>query len=225
MIKRLYVFTDLELLSFLNDIIYLIKKNISDFMIYNIDINQINSFKDEVNSFEKIIGDEFFLYSSVIETKNKNTAKSVLVDKLKDLVFRISIKFGTNSPEYKNFRMSKRYAFTDEEIITVSERTLSLLVEMIAELADTGITTEMLEEFEDLIASYKNARDRQIKSQTERNERTKERIILGNQLYNKVMLYCAIGKKIYKVRRDPIYNMFFPPKRNKKKSGKTDDDE
>lgn len=216
MLKRKYVYSDITLITFIKSIINGIKKNISDFAEYNIDITQMDELIIIVKEFEILSDDSEYLYSAVIESETKDELKSSLISKLKDLLLRVEFKYGKDSPQVKNFEVSKRYLFSEEELLSVCRRAYLLLNEMISELADVGLTSEKLADFNDLVNLFEEARSTKTKAYTERSEKTKERIIMANMLYDKAMAYSAIAKSIYKSKNPSKYKRFMPPKRSPK---------
>ena len=52
MLKRNYNMSDSDLISFTDRIILVIKSNISDFLVYNIDINSMNELYNQLRAFD-----------------------------------------------------------------------------------------------------------------------------------------------------------------------------
>lgn len=213
MLKRNYNMSDGDLISFIDRIILVIKSNISDFLVYNIDIDSMNELYNQLRAFDSISFDDDYLYSAVEKNQVKDRLKSSLEKRLREMLVRVEFKYGRDTPEYRNFNVSLKNLQTEDGLISVSRRTYLLLYEMLADLAEVGLTSAMLDEFLELINEFEEARNTKTKAFTERTEMTKERIIMANTLYNKMKTLCAIGRGIYKDNSYARYKVFKLPKR------------
>ena len=208
-VKRKYTISDDKLLSFINNMILVMKSSVTDFQIYNIDLDKINSFYDAARSYENKMIDFVNVIELGVRNEEKNKLKSSLIEKFKENLIRISLKYGKDSAEYGKFYVSKIHILNDDELISASRRAYLLLADMQADLLEFGLTPEILAEFNDTANQFEEAKNISIKTASWRVLKTKERIAEANQLYETTRNYAEIGKMIYRNKSE--YKYFILP--------------
>jgi hypothetical protein len=89
------------------------------------------------------------------------------------------------------------------------------MTENLSELTAEGLTQAMLDNLDAKILELNAAISQALEKENLRQEKTKERIILSNQIYKLVSKYCEIGKMSWSNTNPAKYNDYLIYKGNK----------
>jgi len=134
---------------------------------------------------------------------------------LRSMAMRAELKWGKKSPKYKWLGVSDLKNISIETFAARARTIHTFMSENLAELASEGLTQAMLDNLDAKILELIAAINLALDKENIRQEKTKERIILSNQIYKLVKKYCDIGKLSWINTNEAKYNDYLIYKRNK----------
>ncbi len=195
--QRDYNFTDPELALFASDLVSDMTRDATEFEKFGVDQSQIDVFQELGNQFEIFPSDEMLEGDSVIATDDKNAKLEQVKEKIRNMSMRIEMKWGENSGQHKRLGIKGMSGMSDGTLLYTARRVHTVMTEYLADLADEGLTQQLLDDFSDLNEEFEIAKNVQHDKVNDRDVKRIERIRLGNELYSFVSKYCDIGKRVW----------------------------
>ncbi len=205
-LQRKYNLTDAELCLFTSNLCEILERDLDDLAAFNLNEQKIDDLKDLGDSFEVFPSDEVLLAYITGATEAKNAKLAQVKEGIRNMVTRCQMKWGANSWQEKSLTVSGFNNFSDAAIFTASRRVAIQMNEFLYDLEDTGLTQDMIEDFVNLSQEYEDALNYLSNKITNRDRKTEERIMKGNELYALVTTYCEIGKRVYAMTDHAKYN-------------------
>jgi hypothetical protein len=162
----------------------------------------------------KALGDAFEVFPSdevyLGEIMTLVTAKNAIIEQVKESVrnmsLRVALKWGYDSGQYKSLGIYDMNVIAEDALLTCARRVHLLCTEWLVDLTPFGLTQPLLDAFEDLNESFEVAMNDVSSKKSYRDDKAKERVEKGNEIYDLVSTYCDIGKRVF-VKSDPVkYN-------------------
>ncbi|MDT3739639.1 MAG: hypothetical protein RO257_09075 [Candidatus Kapabacteria bacterium] len=205
---REYKMTDGDLCLFTNQLCSTLTRNLADLEVFAITEEKISQLKAQNDEFKVFSQDQILLYLIVDATEQKKIATESIKNTLRNMALRCQMKWGSGSWQEDTLGIAGMNKFIDDTLLNASRRVHEKMTGFLSELADTGLTAEILDNFETLNNSFEFAINLQKDRINERRVKTSERITMGNELYRLVSKYCDIGKRVYSGRSPAHYNDF-----------------
>ncbi len=196
-VKRNYNMTDAELCMFTSNLCNTMTRDLSDLSAFGVTAPKIASLKALCDAFEVYPSDEVLSAYVVGATEAKNALADSIKEAIRNMVTRCEIKWGSDSWQEKSLGVKGMNNFIDDALLFASRRVHTQMTAFLSQLADTGLTQDMLDDMDDLNNFYEAAKNEQFTKIAERDSATEERIKKGNELYGYVSTYCDIGKRVY----------------------------
>ena len=200
--RRNYNMTNGELCMFASNLVNIMTRDLADLATFGVTTETIASFKDLGDSFEVFPSDDFMLGDVMIATEAKNEKKEEIKTMIRQMAARFEAKWGIHSGQYKKLGINGLSEMNDKNLLGVARGVYLSAESFKTQLATFGVTEELLESINDLIAEFEVSQNAQGDAIMARDNKTKERIEMGNQLYQLIVEYCNFGKILYE-RTDP----------------------
>ncbi len=223
-LKRNYLITDAGLYVFVSHFYSTLLRDQSDLLEFGVTADKIAELKELEEEFESIPQDTFFWGDVMTATEEKNEKEAVLKNTMLKMGRRVALKWGEKSSKYERFGIKGINNFSYARLLSSARAAISFLNEMKSELAETGLTQEMIDEFELQCNDFENAKNRQAELNELRINKTAERISKGNALFKIVSNYCAIGKTLYGKTDSAKYNDYLIYRKKRRKKDKATED-
>jgi hypothetical protein len=213
--RRNYDFKDSNLMFFAQFLGSLIRRDMEEFENYGVtesDVVALESLSEDLLNFGQ---DKEYFYDYVISIEERDKIINDLQIILRTMAMRTELKWGKNSPKYKGLGVSDLKNIPVETFAARARTIHTFMSENLAELASEGLTQAMLDNLDAKILELIAAINLVLDKENLRQEKTKERIILSNQIYKLVKKYCDIGKLSWVNTNEAKYNDYLIYKRNK----------
>lgn len=122
------------------------------------------------------------------------------------MIIRCGTKWGSGSWQENSLGAAGMNQMTDDALLVLSRRVQLQMNEFLPELADTGLTEQMLNDIRDLNEEFEEALNEVKDKMVERDMKTRERILKGNELYKLFVTYADIGKRAFVKTDSARYN-------------------
>ncbi len=205
-VQRNYNMFDAELCMFTSNLCNFLTRDLNDLSILGLTEDMIDDLKSLGDTFEVFPPDETFVGDLMIATENKNSLRFQLQEIMRTMALRVETKWGANSGKYKRLNPGQISRHIDDIFLTTSRDMHIKMNEYLPDMTNLGLSQDMLDDWADLNEQFELARNAQADAVALRDEKTKERINLGNQVYELVTTYCNFGKRIYEKTNPAKYN-------------------
>ena len=205
-LTRDYSFADADLMMFASNLSNTLMRDIDEFEQFNVDIDAINAFKELGDQFEVFPPDTYYLSDIGIANSNKEAIRANLLHESRRISNRALIKWGANSSQYNKFGVKNMTKMTDKELLATSRLVKMTAYDYLSDLSSEGLTQQIIDDYELLAQSFEDSMNSINTAMQIREQKTNERITLGNQLYALVTKYCILGKTIWEQTNESKYN-------------------
>jgi len=204
--QRNYNLTDAELCMAVSNLCNTLTRDISDLEPFGISEAKITSFKALGDAFELFPSDDVLTayVTGAVEAKNQKAEE--VRETIRNMVVRCETKWGNSSWQENSLGASGMNQMIDDVLLVLSRRVQFQMNEFLPELADTGLTEQMLDDFRDLNEEFELALNDVKNKIGERDMKTRERILKGNELYKLFATYSDIGKRVFAKSDSARYN-------------------
>lgn len=118
------------------------------------------------------------------------------------------MRYGSNSAEYKRFKVSGLHNMTDADFHQLLRRVVRLVGPMEAELAPQGMTLAIITQLETLMDDFAALWDAQEQAIEDRNKAVDARVVAGNACYAEMVLLAELGKRLWLGTNESKYNEY-----------------
>ena len=193
-VRRDYNMTDNELTMFVSNLIQSMNRDSAEFIDYGVDAADISDFEALGNDMEVFPPDTYYHAEISIATETKENTREQLEIETRRIANRAIAKWGENSGHYKKFGVKGLSSMKDMTLLGTSRLVAITAEDYLAELADEGLTQQIIDDYVNIAQQFENDMNAINEAVDVRDSKTRERIILGNNLYSFVKKYCRFGK-------------------------------
>jgi hypothetical protein len=218
-IKRKYNFIDAELYMITSNLCNRLARDISEFMVFGLTAQDIENLKTLNDSFGILSPDGSILADIMLANEDKNILRNKLLESIRNMAMWVKLKWGTDSVNYKRLDLKNPSQLNDDLLLVTGRNFHAKMTEFQPDLETLGLTQAILDDFENLNSQFENALNAFTDSKVIRDQKTTERIVKGNELYDVVTKYCSLAKRIYEKTNPAKYNdyLIYRGKNKKKK--------
>jgi len=191
---RKYAMSDLVLSRTAKRIIRNLERDSVYFQDFNISNDAIIHLKALQSQFEDIIDDILINGQKSNVTSDREIIRKQLLIVIKNIRLRIKSYFGDKHEVYKECKFTIIARATLAELPLLAENIAVTTAKHLVPLAAYGLTQAELDAFMELVGHYKAEIQRANAARTNRTELARERITLGNQLYDLLSIYTHIAR-------------------------------
>ncbi len=205
-VERNYRMTDDALAMLANNIVDYMTRDLAKFEEWGIDAADIAALQSKQNAFEQFPQDVTLRAEVTEAVEAKDFSREDLTKSIKEIADRVAVKWGDNSPKYKGLGASNMTSQKDSKLIFTARTVRIFATEHLLEMADVGLTQAMIDDLTSKVNDFEEkVREIEVKTAL-RDEKSRERIVLGNELYFLVAKYCDFGKRIWDDVNESFYN-------------------
>ncbi len=196
--SRKYILSDAELLSYSARLLNYLRRDIADFIIFGITPAKIEEFEAQRLSFSKIPSDALSGMEATLAKEARKVSREHLITEMSNVALRFALAFGDSHTKLRELEVDKLAQQSDEILANRARHIAASIDSNAAEIEDYGQTEEMttkykaaVTDFEAKVIFAQDADDQRLKN-------TAIRVSKGNELYDKVLNFTNIGKKVYR---------------------------
>lgn len=206
MAVRDYNFSDGELKQHGDEIINSIERDIVEFAERGMTTVRLNNLQQKLVNFDELPTDEILEGIKIDATQDKDTARTNAEIAARSIFVMAENKFGTDSGKYKQFGDAAISRQSDNQFYRTLKTIKTSADKFLFDLAEEGLTQEMIDNLAKLTALFDKAIDDQNTAIKSRDIATEERIEAGNALYADLVKVCNTGKDIWYNKNEAKYN-------------------
>lgn len=176
------------------------------FIVYGITAEKLSDLEESLEIFANIESDDELVGLQVLATQKKDNEAEKLRSVINSHLTRAANKFGINSGKYRKFGATAVSELFGGDLSYFARRVHRVSNGFLSELADEGLTAELLEDFYLLIKSYEKSLADQEDAMADRDIATETRTEMANEIYTTLVKYCDTGKRIWESTNAAKYN-------------------
>jgi hypothetical protein len=203
---RDYKFSDAKLVTVCNEKTIFFKRDKTEFEGYGIMGTDINQFENQVELFADTTTDIEFLNDKVEDNAAKTVIAEALRVTIRNVMGRVVLKYPENTARYRKFGAGATAKQTDAELLATARRVVRVGTSMLADLAEQGVTIELLQKVTDVRTQLKTKIDEVDDAVSERDIQQEARVEAGNALYAVLVKYTSTGQSIWATSNVAKYN-------------------
>jgi hypothetical protein len=185
-----------------------VERDLADFAAFGVTAEKLDEFRDYIDDFEELVPDGSILADVQHATQQKNLIREQLLESVRNLSLRVELKWGTDSSNYRRLNLSTLTRLSDAELLFAARTVHTRTTDWVTDLTDLGLTLELLNSYNNIIQNFELSLIELSDITADRDIKRVERITLGNQLYQLVLHYTSIGKRIYERTNIAKYNEY-----------------
>jgi hypothetical protein len=204
-IVRDYKIGDDELWQQADSLVLSMQRDAADFANRMVDSVRISEITNLSNQFKNLPTDPELLgiISTATEVKNANALD--LRKKLSSVRSMAASKFGENG-KFKTFDFGALSNLTDSDLYRTAKRVVRVGTSFLPDLATEGLTVGLLTQITTLATTFDSNIDAMESAKENRDIKTQERVIVGNNLWAVMVKYANVGKSLYEFTDEARYN-------------------
>ncbi|MCX6152629.1 MAG: hypothetical protein NT007_00560 [Candidatus Kapabacteria bacterium] len=204
-VRRTYNITDAELCMFTSNLCITMTRDLTDLATFGVVTGNITALLALGNAFEVLPPDAVYVGDVMIATQDKAAKMAVVKETIRTMALRVAMKWGENSGQYRKLQVTGMTHFSEDKLLFTARSVHTIMTGYLTDLASLGLTSGMLDDFEDANQAYEEARNAQNEATSVRDMKAVERITKGNEIYALVSKYCEIGKLVYQATNPSKY--------------------
>lgn len=221
---RKYNMSDAQLCMFVSNLCNTLTRDLPDMIRFGLSAEKIAEFKALGDAFENFPTDIEYLGDIMMAAEEKNILRNNILDIIREMAMRVKLRWGADSSNYKRLDLQNPSQLTADLLLVQAMSIHSKMTEYLPDLETLGLTQAILDEFESLNSQLENTLNKLNDATVQRDEKTKERIANGNELYCLAAAYCNLGKIIFKSTNPAKYRTYIINRSSPRKPKKIEEE-
>ena len=205
-VTRDYRLTDSELSMYCSNLCNFLTRDLSDFAPLGLTAPKIAELKALGDELEVFPTDGSLVGDVMVATEEKNALREKVLATIRAMALRVEQKWGAKSGNYRRLDLRTPSHLNDDGVLTSGRTVHTVVSGYLVQLAEYGLSQDMLDDFQDLNEQFEASRIAQTDAIANRDIKKDERISKGNALYKLITFYCNYGKMIYEKTNPAKYN-------------------
>ncbi|WP_421917834.1 hypothetical protein [Marinifilum sp.] len=183
-----------------------VNRDVNEFVKFGYDETIPTKVEEKTKQFKDILPDMYWEGQKTLKTNAKDECRSTLVGLLGEIAFKSKLALGSGSKEYATFRFSGVDRKTDSELVAYAKHVCQTADFFTDQLNTRNVTTELITQTIDATMALDDAIDAQAEAISVREQKSVERLAIGNELYELIVELCEVGKRIWEHENEAFYN-------------------
>jgi hypothetical protein len=201
-----------------------VARDVHEFVKYGYSETISDTVREKTEQFKSILPDMYWEGQKTLSTNSKDQCRGKLVEILGEIAFKAKLALGADSKEYATFRFSGMDRQSDQQLVLYSKHVCKTAEFFTEQLSTRNVTESILAQAEVATTALDNAIDKQTEAIALREQKSVERLSLGNELYELILELCEVGKRIWENKNEAFYHDYVLYGSNKS-SSKTENEE
>ena len=203
---RAYNFSDGKLVTTVNEKIAFIRRDAAEFNGFGITSAMVDALESQTNLFSNTATDVELAGNQTEVTATKEALAEQLRGAIRAIMSRVVLKYEEQTAKYKKFGTEALSQQSDAQLLVIASRVVRVGTEMLADLADNGLTAAMLSN----VKSIRDTLEQELISMnlkiSDRDIEQENRVEAGNAIYNTLIKYTNTGQSIWVSSNVAKYN-------------------
>ena len=204
--KRKYNLSDGDFAEKCDSVLGAATRDLAQLADFGITATRISDIETILASFKDFPDDSYYSGLMMEATAGKNTALENMTNLLQGHMARVRVKLGEKSSEYQGMNWDAYYKLSQSEKVHRARTLKTKLATLVAQLGSEGLTAAKITELADAITATDTALTEKDAAVGLRDNKAKERVDLGNQLYDLINGICEYGKEVWRDSDESKYN-------------------
>ena len=187
-----------DLVQLADGVANLIQRDIVSLQKFGVQVSLIQDIKTMSDKMRIFLTDEELLGAQTKLTEEKNSLRAKVIKMVSDLMLRVRILYGQNTPTYNAYATNNIHHEDDANIVRTADRVVRLATKDLADLQAKGLTQAEINDLAALNRSFDTAIDAANNAKNERSLLQEQRVLLANKLYETLVEVCEYGKQVFK---------------------------
>ena len=183
-----------------------VTRDVAEFIKFGYEETISTKVGEKTKQFKDILPDMYWEGQKTLKTNAKDECRSSLVGLLGEIAFKAKLALGYGSKEYATFRFSGVDRKTDNELVAYGKHVCQTADFFKDQLSKRNATPELITQATDATIALDDAIDAQAEAISVREQKSVERLALGNELYDLIVELCDVGKRIWENKNEAFYN-------------------
>lgn len=205
-VRKTFSLTYAELALFVSQTVANMTRDTAQFAVRGVTAATITAFEALGNAFEVFPPDEFYVGEIKDLTDQKNVLRETVTGEIQLISGFFLQQYGAESGKYSSLRIKGLQRMSEAEFLLTSRNVVEMATDNLSALTAIGLTQAMIDSLEDNAQLFEDKLIELNSKKEVRDDKARERVVLSNQLYNLLSLYCKIGKLIWKNVNEAKYN-------------------
>lgn len=205
-LKRIYAIPDAQLIVTAKSMASFMVRDAASFVVYGITSQAIAGFQQAAEDFADFLTDHEARGDQSEVTALKNTKAEAVRVAIRELMARVELQFNSSTAHYRSFHTKTLSLLEDAKLALVAKMVVRTGRSLQTELADKGVTPELLSQLETLVAEFETLLLDQMTETGNRDILQESRVLKGNALYTQLVQFANTGKTIWETSNVAKYN-------------------
>lgn len=203
---RAYNFSDAKLVTTVNEKIAFIRRDAAEFNEFGITSAMVDALESQTNLFSNTATDVELVGNQKEVTATKEAIANQLRGAIRNVMSRVVLKYEEQTAKYRKYGTAALSQQSDAQLLVIASRVVRVGTEMLADLADNGLTAAMLSN----VKSLKDDLEQELISMnlkiSDRDIEQESRVEAGNAIYTTLVKYTNTGQSIWVSSNVAKYN-------------------
>jgi hypothetical protein len=196
-VSKKYSLSNADLSVYANVLVQYIIRDMSDFAEYGVTTDDTDALQAMQDAFENIPPDQNYIGLGSIAKGIRDAKRTIVLEKIKQMALRFELAFGTHASAYNQLEIIDIAMQTDAVVLLRARNLANKATDYATQLLPFGQTSAKTITFKADCQAFEDAIAAVAQANSDRRAATRDRLIAGNALYEKVVRYTGIGKVIY----------------------------
>jgi hypothetical protein len=204
--KRKYGMADSSMAELGDSLVAFAERDLTEMTGYGYNQARIDQIKAKIAEFKDFAPDEYYVAQMMGATTAKNTALAAMGDVAEGVVRRAITKWGKDTHQVRAHGWAGYAGKKDAEKTAIARLVHKSGTDQLADLGSEGLTAAILTDLNNKITAADTAITAKASAVALRDQRTNERVTLGNEVYDLLVDLADTGKHIWEDVDESRYN-------------------
>lgn len=195
-----------ELAMLCGNIVVYMTRDLVQFTARGVLQADITALEAQGDAYEVFPSDEYYSAEITIAAEGKRTYRDESFRKIQYISGFFEQKWGLNSGRYKQLGIKGLVRMRDNDFIMTGRGVVKVATEQLANLTALGLLEADIDALETSLQNMEDSIHLIAEKTALRDEKTQERVELGNALFSEIRKYATIGKLIWENVDESKYN-------------------
>ena len=183
-----------------------VARDVAEFIKFGYEETIPTKVGEKTELFKAILPDMYWEGQKTLKTNAKDECRSTLVGLLGEIAFKAKLALRNGSKEYATFRFGGVDRKTDNELVAYAKHVCKTAEFFQEDLSKRNASPELITQTTTATIALDDAIDEQAEAISVREQKSVERLAVGNELYDLIVELCDVGKRIWEHKNEAFYN-------------------
>lgn len=203
---RDYHLSDARFIQMMDEKIDALTADLNELQQVGVTQSRISQLAQMRETFADFPDDQLYEGRQMLATEKKRDAREALLVEVNRFITAALNQWPRESARFRHLGISAPTQLTDDELVRGVRNLIRGSQELLADLANEGITPADLTQLNNLRVSFDEAVDEQAEAIRKRDIATEDRITLANAAYAEMVKLCRSARNYWRDKNEARYN-------------------